>query len=64
MWETAPKEVLGADCINGEKSLADGRCGAESLLLGFVLNTDAVTIIIPSAKIQGASQIRLLGSIQ
>ena len=59
LWETIAGKILGEDCINREKALAEGEWNEEALLLGFILNTDTLEISAPPVKVRGAADFTL-----
>ena len=49
------RRVSDESFIEAEKSLADGARGAEDSVLGFVLDTGAMTISVPAVEVQRAA---------
>ena len=54
-WEDIAKNVLGQDCINQEKVLVEGQWATTLSVLGFEVDTEEMTIAVPSIKIDGAA---------
>ena len=52
-WERLVKGVLGKNAINTDKLEEEGTWSHQQIILGFVIDVDALTITLPEEKIAG-----------
>ena len=54
-WVSIAREVLGQDCINEQKVIEEGAWQTRSLVLGFIIDTERMTIEVPPLKVESAA---------
>ena len=54
-WVDIAQKVLGEDCINEEKVREEGSWETRALILGFLVDTELMTIEVPPVKVESAA---------